>query len=228
MSDDQSPRLERLLESTARKVTGGGLHPLEALQQVQEAVEHSARDGVVANDIMITLNPTDYGRFEGALPNLRREIESLLDDVEKRRNFRRIGERTVEFELSEGTPPGRPRITTRFRDTSHRSAAAPTGATRRISRQRNVFLLLGDGSRVRVTHTPFTIGRAPNNDLVLPSMAVSRNHAEIVRSPEGIVIRDVGSRNALMVDAERVSEVLMVPGVAVLLGDITLELELAE
>lgn len=228
MSDDQTPRLERLLESTARKVTGGGLHPLELLQQVQESIEHTARDGMVANDIMITLNPIDYHRFEGSLPNLRREIESLLDDVERRRSFRRIGERTVEFELAEDAPQGRPRISARFRDTSHRAAPGPTGATRRISRQRNVVLLLGDGSRVRVTHTPFTIGRGPNNDLVLPSLAVSRNHAEIVRSPDGIVIRDVGSRNALMVNGERVSEILMLPGVPVLLGDVSLELELGE
>jgi hypothetical protein len=228
MSDDQAPRLERLLESTARRMSGGALHPLEVLQRVQETVEQGARDGIVANDITIAFNPADYSRFERSLPNLRREIESLLDDVERRRSYERIGERTVEFELSEESPQGRAVMIARFRDSSHRNAPSPTGATRRISRQRNVFLLLGDGSRVRVTHTPFTIGRAPGNDLVLPSLAVSRNHAEIIRTPDGIVIRDMGSRNALVVGGARTSEVLMAPGEPVLLGDISLELEQAE
>jgi hypothetical protein len=228
MSDDQTPRLERLLESTARKMSGGALHPLEVLQRVQEALEQSARDGAVANDITIALNHADYSRFETSLPNLRREIESLLDDVERRRNFRRIGERTVQFELSEDTPQGRPGVTARFRDTSHRDAPVPTGATRRISRQKNVYLVIGDGDRVRVTHTPFTIGRAPGNDLVLPSLAVSRRHAELIRTSDGIVIRDMGSRNALLVNGEHVSELLMHPGEIVIVGDISLQLEQAE
>ena len=39
MSDERVSRIERMLEQTARKVSGGGLHPLEILQRVQDAVE---------------------------------------------------------------------------------------------------------------------------------------------------------------------------------------------
>ncbi len=228
MTDEHTPRLERILEATARKVSGGALHPLEILQRVQEAVEGSARDGVVANDVVITLNPSDYRRFESSLTNLHKEIDGLLDEVERRHHYTRIGSRTVAFELSDSTPEGMPALSVRFRDTRHRDVAPPAGATRRLTRQRNLTLVLGDGSRVRVTHTPFNIGRGTGNDLVLPSLAVSRRHAELVRSADGVVIRDCGSRNGLVVNGQRLSETLWLPGETVTLGDVTLRLESGE
>lgn len=228
MTDEHTPRLERILEATARKVSGGTLHPLEILQRVQEAVEGSARDHVVANDVVITLHPADYRRFEGSLANLHREIDGLLDDLERRRRYKRIGARSIRFEVATSTPEGMPSLVARFRDTSHRDVAPPPGATRRISRQRNLSLVMEDGSRVRVTHTPFNIGRGTGNDLVLPSLAVSRRHAELVRTVDGVVIRDCGSRNGLLVNGQRLSEIVWAPGEIVTLGDVTLRLESAE
>ena len=37
MSEERSPRLERILERTARKVSGGGLHPLELVERIEAA-----------------------------------------------------------------------------------------------------------------------------------------------------------------------------------------------
>lgn len=226
MSGEPFSRLERLLESTARKVSGGGLHPLEILQRVQEAVEGSARDGVVANEIVIALHPADYERYERSLVNLRMEIEMALDDMERRRRFSRVGERIIEFEASDAVSQAMPSVAVRFTDTNHRPLVEiPPGATRRITRIRGLALVLGDGTRVRLTHTPFTIGRGPGNDLVVPSLAMSRQHAQIVSTPGGLVMRDLGSRNGIVADGQRMTEVRLDPGMSVLLGDVTITVE---
>jgi pSer/pThr/pTyr-binding forkhead associated (FHA) protein len=107
----------------------------------------------------------------------------------------------------------------------HRPVAVPRGATQRITRHRGVTLLLGDGTKVRLTHTPFSIGRGPGNDLVLVSFAVSREHARIISGPEGFVIEDLGSRNRLVVDGATVDRAVLEPGLAVRIGDIDLWLE---
>ncbi len=63
------------------------------------------------------------------------------------------------------------------------------------------------GRRVVVLDRPlFTIGRRAGHDLQLAGAEVSRDHAEIVVTSRGAVIRDRGSRYGTFVNGERVSE----------------------
>ena len=63
------------------------------------------------------------------------------------------------------------------------------------------------GRRVVALDKPvFTIGRRDGHDLQLAGTEVSRDHAEIVSTPEGFVIRDRGSRYGTFVNRERVTE----------------------
>lgn len=237
MSEVPGSRLERFLELTARRVSGGRLHPLEILERVQGAVEASARGGVVANDIHVEFNPHDYARYEQSLPRLRQEISGLLDDFESSRGLHHIGRRRIDFAAAPGAIEALPVVTARFTDTTRplTEAVVDHAPTRRITRQRNVDIVMGDGSRVPLTHTPFSIGRGPGNDLVLPSLAVSRRHAEIIRAETGFLVRDAGSRNGIVVDGNRVREVALEPRIGptigeitVTIGDVTLWLERAE
>ncbi len=221
---DESSRLERFLEQTARKVSGGGLHPIELLQRVEEAVEHGVDDGVAPNDITIAMSEADFGRYQPAITELRTEIRRRLETVERERGLRRLGERRVRFELSTSVADGAPVVRARFADTEHAPVIAP-GVTQRIVPERNLVLVLSDGRRVRVSHTPFNIGRGKENDLVIPSMDVSRRHAQLTNGTGGPVLRDAGSRNGLVVEGARFSEVALRPGVRVHMGDAWIALE---
>ena len=225
MSDERAPRLERFLEATARKVGGGQLHPLELLQRVQAAAEASVRDGAVANDYAVAMHPSDYGRYSPVFLRVQHEAIDHLTALARRRGWKQIGDFSVSYASSGEAAEGVPIVSARFAERRHRDNAPPAGATRLISRHRNLVLRLGDGSTVRLTHTPFTIGRGRGNDLILSVLSVSRHHGEIVRTPEGMLIRDLGSRNGLVVEGVRVSECLLDPGVTVILGDAQLRLE---
>jgi hypothetical protein len=50
------------------------------------------------------------------------------------------------------------------------------------------------GQRTRLGER-LRIGKAPDNDLVLPDDTVSRHHCELERATSGIVVRDLGSTN---------------------------------
>lgn len=219
------PRLERLLEGTARRMSGGGLHPLELLQRVRAAAESSVRDGVVANDFLIRLSEADFNAYGPAFPALQEELRGLLNDLERGRGWTRLGERRVVFAPGKAVQNGVPVVEARFADRRHRDLAAPAGATRRISRHRDLVLRFADGSSVALTHTPFSIGRGPGNDLVLPVLSVSRQHAEIVQTAAGVTIRDLGSRNGIVVQGERVSDYALDDGEHVTLGDVEIWLE---
>ncbi|MDI3417796.1 ABC transporter ATP-binding protein/permease [Streptomyces luteolus] len=56
------------------------------------------------------------------------------------------------------------------------------------------------------------IGRAPDNDLIVPDLLVSRRHAELRTGPEGYEIVDVGSHNGTYLNGQPVSRAPVIPG----------------
>ena len=74
-------------------------------------------------------------------------------------------------------------------------------------------VILVDGSietAIVITASPFTVGRAPDRDLVLSHPYVSRKHAEIVFEEGAFFVVDMGSRhgtfvNGIRVDRQRLS-----------------------
>lgn len=70
------------------------------------------------------------------------------------------------------------------------------------------------------------IGSADGNDFVLPFTGVSRRHARAVRTEDGVRLTDLDSKNGLVVGRERVSAVLLRPGDRVLLGQVSLSVEI--
>jgi hypothetical protein len=228
MTSDGFNRFERLLDQTVRKVSGGSLHPLEILRTIEQVVAEQVQDAVAPNDVRIAMHPDDYRQFAPALERLREEVDALLDDLERRGNFARLGDRLIGFGTSANVPEGTVAVTAGFADTKNRVTSPPAGATRRLTRERDVLLLLEGGAAVQVTHTPFTIGRGPGNDLVLPSLAVSRDHAELVRSEYGFALIDLGSRNGLVVNGRRLERVELAPGMRVTVGDVELQLEMSQ
>ena len=55
------------------------------------------------------------------------------------------------------------------------------------------------------------IGARADNDVVLSEATVSRQHAEIVRGPQGTILRDLGSTNGTFAGPVRVKEVYLAP-----------------
>jgi hypothetical protein len=51
-----------------------------------------------------------------------------------------------------------------------------------------------------------TVGRTPDNQIVVPVREVSRKHAEISLTANGYLLRDLGSPNGTFVNGDRVSE----------------------
>ncbi len=54
-------------------------------------------------------------------------------------------------------------------------------------------------------HSPFTIGRRADRDLVVADPRVSREHAQFVREPDGVYVIDQGSLHGTFVNAEKVT-----------------------
>lgn len=224
------PRLERFLEQAARMASGGGIHPVDVLQRIQAAAEASVREGSVANAYGVEFAAADEETITAMQDQVTSAAARMLDDLTASRGLTRLG--TWEFEFGEGleVSPGTVRVVAAYREPAHRPEAIAAGATRVITRQRGKRLVLQDGTRVPLTHTPFVVGRGVGCDLVVPDLSISRRHAEISSGPGGaFIIRDLGSRNGVVLDGDRVEgEAELRPGAMFSLGDAHFWLETDE
>ncbi|HEY1956655.1 MAG TPA: sigma 54-interacting transcriptional regulator [Polyangiaceae bacterium] len=77
--------------------------------------------------------------------------------------------------------------------------------------KKGTIVRLGDQARV---------GKADDNDLVLPDDTVSRHHCELVREGDAVRVRDLGSTNGTRVDGTRVTDALLSPGAVLKVGEV--------
>ena len=87
------------------------------------------------------------------------------------------------------------------------------GAVRPQLHLRRLALTVLDGPDAGQTalfdHDVVRIGAMETNEFVLTDPTVSRRHAEIVRTPDGPLLRDLGSTNGTFIDQVRIREVFL-------------------
>jgi pSer/pThr/pTyr-binding forkhead associated (FHA) protein len=68
-----------------------------------------------------------------------------------------------------------------------------------------------------------TLGRATTNDIILAQGRVSRNHAQVTCSDNGVTVTDLNSANGVWVNGQRVTEAKLKPGDTVAISDSVLQ-----
>lgn len=77
------------------------------------------------------------------------------------------------------------------------------------------------GLRIPVTGT-VRIGKAADNDLIVPDASVSRHHCEIYSDLHGISVRDLNSTHHTRIGQSKIQRATLEPGSTVTIGDIRL------
>ncbi len=83
------------------------------------------------------------------------------------------------------------------------------------------------GTTVTLTAQPITLGRAPDNAIILDDEFVSAHHARVFRDPAtgSWAVEDLNSTNGTVVNGQRIRGAVMLPvGVLVRIGATTFEL----
>ncbi len=70
----------------------------------------------------------------------------------------------------------------------------------------------GRGRPTKVGDEPVTLGRHPDNSIMLKDDKVSRFHCKVERTDEGIVVQDLKSRNGIRVNGEKTRFAPLCPG----------------
>lgn len=82
----------------------------------------------------------------------------------------------------------------------------------------------GLGSELTLDDSEVTIGRAPENGLVINDNNVSRVHAKVSVASGRVIVADAGSRNGVYVNDRKIAQQPINPGDRVVIGQTVLEL----
>ena len=94
------------------------------------------------------------------------------------------------------------------------------GATRTRVHEWSVEVVGGPDKGLRVTtlDSLVRVGSDPSNDIVLSDPTVSRQHLEVERTPRGLLLKDLGSRNGTWLDGRDVLQARLQAGDKFTLG----------
>jgi hypothetical protein len=209
--------IELLVEGIPQTVFRQKLQPAELGRKLEREMLRQQQAGLganlVPNHFDVALNPADFERFSGFRSSLENQMESWLTQVAQRKGCVFVDR--VEVTLRESSEAGKrnPQIVAKFSDhpgnrpqSAGHTSALPS-ARPSANRTAHLTLLSGNGHERSfiVPAGSTTIGRAPENDIVLDSQDVSRRHARIDCSTSGIRIHDLGSTNGTCVNGDNVS-----------------------
>lgn len=76
------------------------------------------------------------------------------------------------------------------------------------------------GRHIELDIDMVTVGRVEDNTIVVDNPTVSSHHAQIVRSAEGFILKDLSSTNGTRVNAREVTEIQLRPKDSVQFGSI--------
>jgi hypothetical protein len=207
-------RLERIFERTFSRPFRTALQPIEIGTRIVREVDLtrrlSGRGPVSANVIRVWLGPADAERFEGFQKALVSELEESVRQHALSEGYAFVGPVKVEIFVDDDLKAGAVEVKTEF-----------------VGGESQPRLIASDGRSFPIGDEPLIIGRSPDVEVVVNDSNVSRQHAEVWRTAQGVAIRDLQSTNGTYVNGHRVSAVSLSPRDDVTVGKLHFRIELA-
>ncbi|HET8524262.1 MAG TPA: DUF3662 and FHA domain-containing protein [Thermomicrobiales bacterium] len=226
---------ERLVEGSIGRVFRSSMQPAEIGRKLERAMIDkqvvSVGSILVPNEYQVSLHPDDLAGFTDFKAALCREMENWLTKVAAERNFTMIDRPHVLISPSDKVPRRAIHVSSTISDRIGHAAQPDSPAQRteiyRFARPHaspaptiRLRIVAGpdQGRDVPIGYGVTTIGRAPDNDLVLDSNNVSRHHARIEHAPGQLRVIDLQSTNGTSVNGARISEQAVRPGDQITFG----------
>ena len=206
--------LERIFERTLSRPFKNSLQPIELGTRIVREVDLTRRlssHGLLSpNVVRVWLSPADAERFDGFQKALVAELEETVRQHALNEGYSFVGPVDVEVFVDDDVKTGNVAIETEF-----------------VGGNSEPRLVASDGRNFTVSETPLIIGRSPQAGVVINDSNVSRQHAEVWRTAEGVAIRDLRSTNGTFVNGRRIDAVSLSPHDEIAVGLLKFRIELA-
>jgi hypothetical protein len=207
-------RLERLFERTLSGPFKNALQPVEIGTRIVREVDLtrrlSSQGPISPNQIRLWLGPEDAARFDGFQKALVSELEETVRQHAVAEGYSFVGPVAVEIFIDDDIKIGDMAVKADF-----------------VGGESQPRLIASDGRSFPVGEHPLVIGRSPDVAVVINDSNVSRRHAEVWRTSEGVAVRDLESTNGTFVNGHRITAVSLSPRDDITVGTLHFRIELA-
>jgi hypothetical protein len=245
--------LERLFERQSARLFRTRLRPIVVLRRVERTMEDArAREGgrtVVPHRIVVRLHPDDLAALRAASPDLAARLADGALAFARHHGYTLLDRPTVTIR-----PDARVQVSDVLVDTTSEigsdgdaemvTAAPPDEPVPLIAGDQTAVFVVpradgphatlrvigpdGVARTVEFDGRPLTVGRAPDNGIVLDDGRASRHHARHAARRGAIVLSDSASTNGSWVNDRRVESVALGEGDRLRLGATTIVVEAIE
>lgn len=209
---------QRLVEGSFGRFLGGQPAPAEMTGQLLRAVEDSQQGGYVANVYQLFFAPDDLAAVDEALPC---RLADVVRQVLAQSGRVATGEITVRLVADVRLRRGQFWVQALHEPEEENTTVVQTADaefTNRVLQALDAFVIVDGRRHIALTRPLMTIGRQVENDIVVESPLVSRQHAHLRWRYGHFVLYDVGSRGGTMVNGNPVQEWVLRPGDVIMLA----------
>jgi len=207
-------RIEKLFQRGFTRSFKSALQPIEIGARIVREVDLSRRlssQGPISpNQIRVWLSEEDAVRFDGFQKALTNELEETVRQHAVGEGYSFVGPVAVEIYIDDELKGGDVEVKAEF-----------------VGGEAQPRLLCDDGRSFNIGEQPLIIGRSPDVGVVINDSNVSRRHAEVWRTSEGVAIRDLQSTNGTYVNGHRITAVSLSPRDDIAVGTLHFRIELA-
>jgi hypothetical protein len=218
---DFERRLGNMVEGFFASTFRSGLQPVELAKRVQREMDANKTVGVrevwAPNRFVLSLSEPDGERFEQAEHALVVELGRVVRETATERGWGLVGPPEVELVVDDELKRGRFEVEASFVEGEQELAPLAAG-------QATLTIVQGGAARTFSLAKPVvTLGRLPENDVVVDDPGASRQHARINGGDGEFVLVDLGSTNGTLVNDQPVGERALDDGDRITIGETVLE-----
>jgi Protein of unknown function (DUF3662)/Inner membrane component of T3SS, cytoplasmic domain len=234
--------LERLVERPIGRLFRASVEPEQLRRRVERSMEEGRRSEggrtLAPDRIRILLQSDDLAAFLRRHPSPEPALRESAHGYARQRGWLLRERPLVTLHPSKAVARGDIVVTATISDAPGPASIGPGAGDGRPSLEVTALMpaaSLGDltlivsshgrpDRRVALAGSVLRIGRAVDNEVVLPDERVSRHHGLIAAAHGSLVYRDLASANGSYLRGQRVSEVALGPGDELTLGSTSLRL----
>ena len=219
--------IRRVVEEPFTWLGSSSLDPFKLALHLARSYEDPTANGERPNRFTVYINPDDLDRMEDELPALERQVSNYVMLMAERRGYHLTEPPVVSFAADPRESSRRAHVVASHEarsekaDTSIFSFDAPD-STQEAIRAADAFLIVGGRQHIPLDRPITRIGRRTENDIVLDSPSVSRQHAQIRWRQNYFVLYDVSSHGRTSVNGMATQEHILRPGDVIAFSDILL------
>ena len=230
MSPSPLSRVESLLRKVVEEpftwLGSGSLDPFMLAAHLAKYYEHPTVEGERPNQFVVHVSPNDLDDMGSEVSLLERQVADYLVLMIERRGTHLAETPAVSFRSDSSETSHRAHIAALHVEPEEQHAATDVisietpDSTLEAVRATDAFLIVQGRHHILLDRPITRIGRRADNDLILDSPSISRQHAQIRWRQNYFVLYDVSTHGQTIVNGSPVQEYILRPGDVIALSNI--------